>query len=247
VKKKREERKRIMLNNQKIRDDMSRGSSQNNVFRPKLEKPGFIERGQHGGGSGSTGSMNSFYEPASNLSETNGMTAPPPPPRRESGRPMSGIHMAPNLSMSNDKRKAPPKRKVPARKIMERPVTPPTSDEDNNDDNDDSNKEEEEEEEEEETVVGGGDGDDGNSASNVNDSEDNEEFDIIRKAVAQFDYIKSEDGELTFYEEDVIVVVAEDESGWGMGYVEGGNGDRGVFPLNFISTPEEEISSSTKF
>jgi hypothetical protein len=57
----------------------------------------------------------------------------------------------------------------------------------------------------------------------------------LRKGIAQYEYVPAEEGELQFYESQVVVVMAEDESGWGMGYVEGLPDTRGVFPLNYIS------------
>ena len=53
--------------------------------------------------------------------------------------------------------------------------------------------------------------------------------------VAQFSYEAAEDGELSFDVGDVVVVTAEDESGWGMGHVQGRPEAEGVFPLNYLS------------
>ena len=64
-------------------------------------------------------------------------------------------------------------------------------------------------------------------------------MDGLRVAIAQYSYVAQEEGELAFEEGEEIVVTAEDESGWGMGYVSGSSGARGVFPLNYISPPEE--------
>ena len=63
-------------------------------------------------------------------------------------------------------------------------------------------------------------------------------MDGLRVAIAQYSYVAQEEGELAFEEGEEIVVTAEDESGWGMGYVSGSSGARGVFPLNYISPPE---------
>ena len=59
-------------------------------------------------------------------------------------------------------------------------------------------------------------------------------------ALAQFAYEPQEEGELEFLEGQTIIVVAEDESGWGMGYVEGAPDTKGVFPLNYVA-PNEAV------
>ena len=66
-------------------------------------------------------------------------------------------------------------------------------------------------------------------------------FLILKKtALAQFAYEPQEEGELEFLEGQTIIVVAEDESGWGMGYVEGAPDTKGVFPLNYVA-PNEAV------
>jgi hypothetical protein len=56
-----------------------------------------------------------------------------------------------------------------------------------------------------------------------------------RPLVAQFSYDAAEVGELAFEQGEVVVVTAEDESGWGMGHVKGRPEVEGVFPLNYLS------------
>jgi len=56
-----------------------------------------------------------------------------------------------------------------------------------------------------------------------------------RPLVAQFSYEAAEEGELAFEQGDVVVVTAEDESGWGMGHLKGRPEVEGVFPLNYLS------------
>lgn len=72
-------------------------------------------------------------------------------------------------------------------------------------------------------------------------------MDGLRVAVAQYSYVAQEEGELAFEEGDQVVVTAEDESGWGMGYVFGSSSARGVFPLNYISPPEGENHGKAHF
>eukprot|EP01126_Amoeba_proteus_P053435 TRINITY_DN6510_c0_g1_i23.p1 TRINITY_DN6510_c0_g1~~TRINITY_DN6510_c0_g1_i23.p1 ORF type:complete len:316 (-),score=94.21 TRINITY_DN6510_c0_g1_i23:301-1188(-) len=53
----------------------------------------------------------------------------------------------------------------------------------------------------------------------------------LEKVVALYDYTADEEGELTFKEGDIILILSKDPSGWWRGRTEGGEGD---FPSNYV-------------
>ncbi|KAF2068598.1 hypothetical protein CYY_010076 [Polysphondylium violaceum] len=72
------------------------------------------------------------------------------------------------------------------------------------------------------------------SNSNLNNSKD------IETVRALYDYVASEDNEISFKANSVIKVLLRDESGWWQGSVFGGDGKVGMFPSNFVESTDSQ-------
>ncbi|KAK1799646.1 hypothetical protein P4O66_006184 [Electrophorus voltai] len=60
-----------------------------------------------------------------------------------------------------------------------------------------------------------------------------------RRVKAMYDCVADHHDELTFSEGDVLVVLAEEDTDWWHGYVEGHPNKTGLFPMSFVSTLSE--------
>jgi len=72
------------------------------------------------------------------------------------------------------------------------------------------------------------------SSSNLNSSR---EIETVR---ALYDYVASEENEISFKANSVIKVLLRDESGWWQGSVFGGDGKIGMFPSNFVESTDSQ-------
>jgi len=78
------------------------------------------------------------------------------------------------------------------------------------------------------------------------ESSDDDSIDLMRQEKGKrcrvlYDYTAQEEGELTFFEGDIVYVTQEDESGWSSGVREL-NGEQGLFPASYVTpAPEENL------
>lgn len=61
----------------------------------------------------------------------------------------------------------------------------------------------------------------------------------LRRVKAMYDCVADHHDELTFSEGEVLVVLAEEDTDWWHGYIEGQPNKTGLFPASFVSILSE--------
>eukprot|EP01132_Coremiostelium_polycephalum_P001087 gene1087-1378_t len=76
-----------------------------------------------------------------------------------------------------------------------------------------------------------------NSPSKDGSLNSSKEFETVR---ALYDYVATEDNEISFKANNIIKVIQRDESGWWQGSIVGGDNKVGMFPSNFVESTDSQ-------